>query len=303
MAFRPKRARPWCLVTAAACVLVCAAVVPAAAEDRTSGLPQQPAAVSELAVAQSAAFDTVGLDTVKRVYTRVFTGEGFDTCHAPSLKTMAAWWKSSPYRAIGIYIGGPNRACGDGNLSNSWVHAVSAMGWHLVPIYVGQQAPCEHQPHLGLMNAKNAADDAASAAENAANRAAALGIARGSAIYFDLESYGRKNAGCTNTVVRYIGAWTGRLHAEGYLAGVYSSAGSGITDLAHVSLPGLPRPDALWIARWDNKSTVQDPSVPSNAWMPHQRIKQFTGGHKESHGGVTIDIDRDWLDGPVARIG
>src|SRR5438445_12869536 len=112
MAFRFKWARS-CLVTAAACVLVCAAVVPAAAEG-----------------------------TVKRVYTRVFTGEGFDTCHAPSVKTMAAWWKSSPYRAIGIYIGGPNRACGDGNLSNSWVHSVNAMGWHLVPIYVGQQAPC-----------------------------------------------------------------------------------------------------------------------------------------------------------------
>ena len=278
MAFRSKLARSWSLVTAAACVLVGAAAIPAAAENHMS-------------------------DTVKRVYTRVFTGDGFDTCHAPSLRAMSAWWRHSPYRAIGVYIGGVNRACDDGNLSNSWVHTVSAMGWHLVPIYVGEQAPCTHQAHLGLMSVKNEADEAASAADDAVNRAGALGIARGSAIYFDLESYGRKNAGCTNTVVRYVGAWTGSLHAHGYLAGVYSSAGSGITDLTHVSLPGVARPDALWIARWDNRNTVQDSSVPSDAWAPHERIKQFTGGHKESHGGVTMDIDRDWLDGPVARIG
>jgi hypothetical protein len=280
MAFRSKRTRSWWLVTAVAWLLVCGAVLPAAAEDGLSAS-----------------------DTVKRVYTRVFTGDGFDTCHAPSLQAMSAWWKHSPYRALGIYIGGPNRACGDGNLSNSWVHSVNAMGWHLLPIYVGQQAPCTRQPHLGLMSAKSEADDAASAADEAANRAAALGLARGSAIYFDLESYGRKDAACTNLVVRYIGAWAGRLHARGYLAGVYSSAGSGIIDLAHASLPGVPRPDALWIARWDNGRTVQDPSVPNGVWTPHQRIKQFTGGHKESHGGVTMSIDRDWLDGPVARVG
>lgn len=277
MAFRIRRARSWSLVTAVVCLLVCGAAFPAAAEDQSSG--------------------------VKRVYTRVFTGEGFDTCHAPSLAAMSAWWKSSPYRALGIYIGGPNRACADGNLSNRWVHSVNAMGWKLVPIYVGQQAPCTRQAHLGLMSAKSEADDAASAADAAASRAASLGIAQGSAIYFDLESYGRKNTACTDTVVRYIGAWTGRLHAHGYLAGVYSSAGSGIVDLMHTSLPGVARPDALWIARWDNARSVQDASVPNNAWTPHQRIKQFTGGHKETHGGVSINIDRDWLDGPVARIG
>lgn len=280
MAFRSKRTRSWWLVTTAAWLLVCGSGLPAAAEAGTSAS-----------------------NTVKRAYTRVFTGEGFDTCHAPSLHAMSVWWKSSPYRALGVYVGGLNRACGDGNLSSSWVRSVNAMGWHLIPIYVGEQASCTHQPHLGLMSAKNVVDDAASAADDAVNRAAALGIARGSAIYFDLESYGRKDTACTNLVVRYIGAWTGRLHARGYLAGVYSSAGSGIIDLAHASLPGVARPDALWIARWDNSHSVQDPSVPNNAWTPHQRIKQFTGGHKESHGGVTLNIDRDWLDGPVARIG
>ena len=37
----------------------------------------------------------------------VYTGLGFDACSTPSPTTMAAWG-ASPYRAIGIYIGGAN---------------------------------------------------------------------------------------------------------------------------------------------------------------------------------------------------
>lgn len=259
----------WCLVAATGCALVFAAAGSAAA---------------------------------RPWHTRVFVGDGFDACTAPSLRAMSAWSKSSPYRAVGIYIGGINRACGDGNLSNSWVHAVSATGWALTPIYVGRQAPCLRQPHLALMSPKSASDQAVAAADDAALHAAALGIARGSAIYFDLEGYGRKNAPCTSTVLTYLSTWTNQLHTHGYLAGVYSSAGSGITDLARSMQRSAIRPDALWIARWDNARTVQDPAVPGDVWTPHLRIKQFTGGHKETHGGVTLNIDRDWLDGPVARI-
>lgn len=328
MASRSRWARRWCLAAATGCALVCAAALPAHAQDRAAVLSQLPGAVSGLpggAPAEIAALSGLSFlpaaplvpdalvpdllippytfAAIRRSQTRVFTGNGFDTCHAPSPHAMSAWWTSSPYRALGIYIGGLNRACADGYLSNGWVHAVTAMGWHLMPIYVGRQAPCTHQPDLKLMRAKTAADDAAAAADDAASRAAAFGIARGSAIYFDLESYGRKDAACTNTVLRYIGAWTDRLHAHGYLAGVYSSAGSGITDLAHSTTPGVTGPDALWIARWNNDRSVQDTAVPDGTWTAHQRIKQFTGGHKETHGGVTMDIDRDWLDGPVARIG
>ncbi|HEV7563130.1 MAG TPA: hypothetical protein VGO24_06470, partial [Solirubrobacterales bacterium] len=50
----------------------------------------------------------------------VFTGLGFDACSAPSSKAMAAWG-DSPYRAIGVYIGGENRGCSQPNLTASWV--------------------------------------------------------------------------------------------------------------------------------------------------------------------------------------
>ncbi len=54
--------------------------------------------------------------------------------------TMAAW-ASSPYRAVGVYIGGVNRACSQPNLTSSWVATQTEAGWHLIPTYVGLQAP------------------------------------------------------------------------------------------------------------------------------------------------------------------
>ncbi|HZU55397.1 MAG TPA: DUF1906 domain-containing protein [Actinocrinis sp.] len=328
MALRSTKAR-WCTAAAAVCAVVCLSLPSAFAEDhladaaaaRTqarppadqaafpdfSGLP----AVSGLPVLGGLTTSALMPDLfvsssafkyIKRTQSRIYTGNGFDACTAPSLPAMTAWQKSSGYHALGIYIGGLNRACAQGNLTASWVGSVVRMGWHLAPVYVGRQAPCSRLPHLKLIDPKTATAQAVDAADDAANRAAALGIARGSAIYFDLESYPRKNAACTNTALSYLGTWTQRMHAHGYLAGFYSSAGSGITDLVAAGLPGHVLPDALWIARWDNKSTVQDAAVPSRAWTPHQRIKQFAGAHKESYGGVALNVDKDFLDGPVARL-
>jgi len=232
-----------------------------------------------------------------------FVGGAFDTCAAPSVATMAAWWGTSEFHAAGIYLGGINRACPDGNLSADWVRQVSAQGWRLIPAYVGRQAPCVTAPSLSLMDPDNAPAQAASAADDAVDRAAALGIEPGSAIYFDLENYRRGDKACTSTVLKYVDAWVRQLHSHGYLAGVYSSAGSGIADLADaVGTPGWAMPDALWIARWDDKQTTSDSVLPAGDWAAHQRIKQFAGGHKETHGPATVNVDGDYVDGPVAVV-
>jgi hypothetical protein len=34
-------------------------------------------------------------------------------------------------------------------------------------------------------------------------------------------------------------------------------------------------------------------------WANHQRVHQYTGGHNESYGGVTINIDSNAVDGPT----
>ena len=67
-------------------------------------------------------------------------GLGFDACTAPSKSAMQAW-KSSPYTAAGVYIGGVNRGCTQPNLTASWVRREIREGWALMPIYVGRLAP------------------------------------------------------------------------------------------------------------------------------------------------------------------
>src|SRR5690242_15929804 len=57
-----------------------------------------------------------------------FRGLGFDACAAPSRSYMRAWRRHSPYRAVGIYIGGAERACAQRNLTTRWLRAQAADG-------------------------------------------------------------------------------------------------------------------------------------------------------------------------------
>src|SRR5580765_36802 len=67
----------------------------------------------------------------QRAQATVYTGYGFDTCEAPTTATLTAWL-ASPYRALGIYIGGVNRACANSGLTSTWVAAAAAGGWNLL---------------------------------------------------------------------------------------------------------------------------------------------------------------------------
>ena len=49
--------------------------------------------------------------------------------------------------------------------------------------------------------------------------------------------------------------------------------------------------------------TTSDPYVPSGDWANHQRLHQYSGGHNETYGGVTLNIDGDYLDGATAYTG
>ena len=160
----------------------------------------------------------------------VFTGLGFDTCSAPSSKAMAAW-AESPFRGVGIYIGGENSACSQPNLSASWVSAQTTAGWHLIPTYVGLQAPTSSCSSCAKMTTVAAGTQGTAAAEDAVAEATAIGIGAGSPIYFDMESYSPTTS-ATKAVLTFLEAWTNKLHELGYQSGVYSSSGSGIADLA-----------------------------------------------------------------------
>jgi hypothetical protein len=227
----------------------------------------------------------------------VYTGLGFDACATPSQHQMSAW-RSSSYRAIGVYIGGVNAACAQPNLTTTWVSSETAAGWHLVPTYVGLQAP-SNSCGCASITPSQAAGQGAAAARSAVSNAASIGLPPGNPIYYDMEGYTR---GGTNTsaVMSFLSAWTSQLHAAGYLSGVYSSAGSGITDLANRQGTGYLEPDDVWIADWNGQQTTSDPYVPSGDWSNHQRLHQYRGSHDETYGGVMINIDNDYLDGATA---
>ena len=122
---------------------------------------------------------------------------------------MAAWG-SSQYHAVGVYIGGTNMACAQPNLTSSWVAAETSAGWHLIPIYVGLQAP-SNSCGCQAIAASNAQAEGTAAASDAINQAAAVGIGPGSPIYFDMENYSRTSTN-SSAVLAFLAAWTSQLH-------------------------------------------------------------------------------------------
>jgi hypothetical protein len=232
-------------------------------------------------------------------------GLGFDTCGAPSVGAMATWVGSSPYRTAGIYLGGANRACPDGNLSAGWITTVAQQGWNFIPIYVGLQAPCVNQSGLAPIDAASAAAEGQAAADDAVSQATRFGLGLGTPIYFDSEAYNNQTPGCTQTVLGFLSGWTSELHAQNFLSGIYGSSSSTIFDLAHaVGSSGFAPPDDIWLANWNGKQSVYgDPFVSDGVWVPHQRLHQYAGGHDEAYGGVTINIDSDYIDGATASAG
>ena len=224
-------------------------------------------------------------------------GLGFDACTAPSKSAMSAW-SSSPYRTAGVYIGGANRGCSQPNLTPSWVRKQVADGWGLIPIYVGLQAPA-NVCGCAAIKRSEAKSQGRAAARDAIADAQALGLGSGSPIYFDMESYSRTSTN-SKAVLRFLSGWTARIRSGGYVAGVYSSAGSGIVDLGSRYGTSYREPDDIWIANWDGRRTTHDSYIPDSYWSDHQRIRQYRGAHNESYGGHTINIDNDYVDGAVA---
>jgi hypothetical protein len=219
----------------------------------------------------------------------LYEGRGFDTCAAPSAATMRHWL-ASPYRAIGIYIGGINRGCAQASLTAGWLATIQREGWHYFPFYVGLQASCVEAYGDSPIVSSRAASEGAAAARDAAHQAHELGIPTGTPLIYDMEAYG---SGCGKQVTTFLSAWDNQLHADGYLAGIYESF-SNIGDL--ISARGkMVEPDVIHYADWDGKATTTSSYMPATLWTNHQRLHQYTGGTNLSFGGSTLNVDLDQL--------
>ena len=196
-----------------------------------------------------------------------------------------------------------NRACADGNLTATWVSTTLASGWSLLPLYVGLQAPCVGETKLAQHLDERRRPRRARVARpptTRSRRAETFGLPAGSPIYFDMEGYAvnerRVHAGRCSRSSRRGSTSCAR---TAYVSGVYGSAASTIRDIAAL---GAAKPDAAWIANWNGVEGVfGDPYVSDSLWANHQRVHQYKGGHKETWGGVTINIDNNYVDGARRR--
>ena len=223
---------------------------------------------------------------------------GFDACTAPTLATMRVWRRQ--YAAVGVYIGGANYACAYGNLSAAWFKSAAAMGWGMLPTYVGPQAPCWAYSGT-LIDPSKAAAEGQAAGADAVNDARLFGLAAGLA---DLLRHGglqrrpelqRRGA----DVPRRVGPDGGRpgLPDRRVLK-------PGLGHRATCRPPPRPaRPGSPGRTRSGSRSGTGQATLDDGTldWPIGDRAKQYAGNIYGTVGGITLSIDQDVVAGPMAR--
>lgn len=238
-----------------------------------------------------------------------YWGQGFDACNIPALSTMQAWIISSPYKVVNLYIGGSSRGCSNPLLTASYISQLSQLGWKFIPTWVGPQAPCTSYPSRISNDPATAYNQGVTEADAAIAAAVNLGLPltdqTGTVIYYDLEAYSSNvTTACRDAVKSFISGWTGQLRARGTLSGVYgSTCGSFLSDFSSITHV----PDILWVAVWlvpyqyrPNVSVWNMACLANTLWVSAQRIRQYSGGHNETWGGATVNIDSNMIDSFVS---
>lgn len=234
-----------------------------------------------------------------------FQGWAFDTCLAPSVDTMRRW-TASDYQAVGVYYAGRGRACDrQPQLSRDWMRAVRGMGWKVLPVYVGSQAPCVIAKHKkDVRIGRHPRREGRKEGRDAVKKAKALGVQGRSPLYLDMEAYTYRKKKCGDTTMDFVRAWNREVRRQGYVPGFYSSADSGVRHMETARRAGVADlPSVMWFARWHTRPHLyREPVLRDDAWHPERRIHQYAGNVKERHGGRTLKIDRNLMHAPVARI-
>ncbi len=234
--------------------------------------------------------------------------QGFDACEFPSLTTLTTWWNKSPYRSVGLYLGGPAFAnCSRVNVTQANLAAEDAMGWTFMLIWVGLQAPCGEYKSKMSSDANTAYAQGREQADKAVAAAKDLGFPGDLAIYDDMEESSNTNTACRNAVLSYIGGWTSRLHELNNKAGIYSGMCSGfVMEWAASSY----HPDLIWLysdwpGSWGYDAKASAYSIPciSDGTWPHQRIRQYAAWFNNTWGGKTLSIDANVIEGTVQAYG
>jgi peptidoglycan hydrolase-like protein with peptidoglycan-binding domain len=248
---------------------------------------------------------TTSTAAVMPVMPRAFTGYAFDACQTPSQADMDVWRTSSPFWGVGVYVAGANRLCDvQPNLNATWVSTQASRGWRILPITVGRQASCNAGAGVTRINPDPTNEYAAARAQGRAEASSTitashpLGFAKGTTHWLDIEDFDLLNTDCRRSVLGFVSGWTSRLHALGYKSGLYSNVAAGIKAVegARTLSPGsYTLPDQLWFAHYNGQATTSTSALAPEAWR-HQRIHQYFGDSTRTYGGITLDIDLNWMD-------
>jgi hypothetical protein len=225
-------------------------------------------------------------------------GKGLDSCTAPSAAQMKAFFNNTPYLVWGIYIGGIDRACSQPALTASWVQAVTAQGWALLPLWVGPQNPCLAGFDHFSTNTTTAYSQGKAEAKAAYQALMGLGISSNAPLIYDMEAAGSSSSTCIAATKSFVQGWVNQLAvAPAQPSGVYTSSCAGfLSSFASLS----PPPTFIDGASYDGViSTSSMPCVSSSSWSNHQRHKQYAGGHNETWNGVTLNVDSTCSNGPA----
>ncbi|MGH8881408.1 MAG: DUF1906 domain-containing protein, partial [Stackebrandtia sp.] len=246
-------------------VLVSAAHT-ASTEEKVRGVLDSARLADGAKAAKLASFDTGDAKAKAEpiVAPGTLNDKAFDQCTAQSQSTMDAW-RESPYKAVGIYSSGVNRACGQDLLTPEWVSAQNANGWQFIIIHHGLEAPCNPRyTEVFSEDPATARQQGVDEANAAIESATALGFGAGSAIYVDIEAYD----GCTEPVMAFVSGWAEGLKAGGWLSGMYSSGASGVADLcANYDNDQYVMPDHLWFAWWNDQADTDSGQYCSNDYF------------------------------------
>lgn len=245
-------------------------------------------------------------EATNRVTPGSFTGYAFDARCTPTQPEMDQWLATSPFLGVGVYIGGAERACTEPAPTRAWVNRQSRRGWKVLPIWVGPQASCTGyatriDPSPAREYATARAQGKAQAGQ-AARTAGRLGIPQGSTLWYDLEDFDPGHSDdCRRSALGFLSAWTIRLHRLGFESGVYSNVAAAIhaLDFADTASPGsYVMPDQIWYAWANGRADTWIPRkwVRSGSWSPGGRVHQYELDTEATYGGVTLQIDRNYLD-------
>jgi len=210
---------------------------------------------------------------------------GFDTDGYPGDAHMQVWKKTSPYVFAGYYLHAPCH--GD----RGWMGhraALAAMGWNLVPIYVGQQvagvSPCKSS----ILTAAQGHADGLDCCKTMASE----GFAKGSFAYLDVERTDAYPA----TLRAYIAAWISTVAAGGFGPGVYchkfNAPNVRATVQAALTASAQTKP-RFWIVGGVIADFDIQTSRPSASGIALADMWQCPQSVERTYGGVKLPIDED----------